>query len=103
MDTPPLAPTPSSELPTGQSPVPDRLQAAFAFAQRRTLERLTTPARQVYGWLQDNPEWHGRADIVAGSGIAIEQWREAIAELLGARLVEATGSRRVLMYRLVTR
>ena len=88
---------------SGRAPVPERLEAAFAFAQNRTLERLGIPARQVYDWLQDNPEWHGRADIVAGSGIDIEQWREAIGELLGARLIEATGSRRITMYRVRTR
>ncbi|MBI4199722.1 MAG: hypothetical protein HY535_04540 [Chloroflexi bacterium] len=98
--------SPPSARPTpprpGRAPVPDRLQAAFDFAQGRTLERLSPPARQVYDWLQDNPEWHSRADIVAGSGIAIEQWREAIGELMGARLVEATGSRRIMMYRVGT-
>jgi hypothetical protein len=78
--------------------VPERLQSAFAFAQDRILQRLSPPARQVYDWLHDNPEWHGRADIVAGSGVAIEEWREAIGELMGARLVEATGSRRIMMY-----
>jgi hypothetical protein len=56
----------------------------------------------VYEWLKDNPEWHGRADIVTGSGIAIEQWAVAIGELMGAQLVEATGSRRIMMYRVTT-
>ena len=100
------APSPPSIRPIpsrlGRARVPERLEAVFAFAQKRTLERLSEPARKVYDWLQDNSEWHGRADIVAGSGIDIEQWREAIAELSGAQLIEATGSRRITMYRVRT-
>ena len=87
----------------GRDQVPERLQVAFAFAQRQALARLSPPARKVHEWLQDNPEWHGRADIVAGSGIAIEQWADAIKELMGTRLVEATGSRRIMMYRVAAR
>lgn len=100
------APSPPSVRPIpsrpGRARVPERLEAVFAFAQKRTLERLSEPARKVYDWLQDHSEWHGRADIVAGSGIDIEQWREAIAELSGAQLIEATGSRRITMYRVRT-
>ncbi len=89
----------SSQGQGGRPGVPDRLQAAFAYAQLLTLERLSPAARQVYQWLQDNPEWHGRTDILDGSGIGIEHWQAAINELMCARLVQATGSRRIMQYR----
>jgi len=55
--------------------------------------------KQVLEWLRDNPEWHGRGEILAGSGVAIEDWQDAIGQLLNSKYVEAAGNRRLTQYR----
>ena len=75
----------------------ERLGAALQF--RLPEERLQPAAKQVLEWLRDNPEWHGRAEILAGSGVAIEDWQNAIGQLLSSKYVEATGYRRLTQYR----
>jgi hypothetical protein len=75
----------------------DRLRRALSFNLPE--EHLRPPAKQVLEWLRDNPEWHGRAEILAGSGVPIEDWQDAIRQLLNFKYVVASGNRRLTQYR----
>ena len=59
------------------------------------------PIDQILAWLEAHPGWHGKAEIVAGSGIDETDWKKAIDELLKEGFVERQGERRGTRYRAV--
>lgn len=57
------------------------------------------PIDQILAWLEAHPGWHGKAEIVAGSGIDEADWKKAIDELREEGFVERQGERRGAQYR----
>ena len=59
----------------------------------------SVPIDQILAWLEAHPGWHGKAEIVAGSGIDEADWKKAIDELLEEGSIERKGERRGAKYR----
>jgi len=57
---------------------------------------------RILAWLSANPGWHGRDDILKGTGIDSEAWKDMITHLLKDGKIEKTGQRRGTKYREVT-
>ena len=59
----------------------------------------SVPIDQILAWLEAHPGWHGKAEIVAGSGVDEADWKKAIDGLLDEGFVERRGERRGTRYR----
>ena len=59
------------------------------------------PSRAIAEYLKARPGWHGKADVLAATGITDGQWNVAIADLMSGGKVERQGERRGTRYRLI--
>ncbi|WP_419594736.1 hypothetical protein, partial [Thiolapillus sp.] len=59
------------------------------------------PIDQILAWLEAYPGWHGKKEIVGGSGINETDWKKAIGYLLEEGFVERQGELRGAKYRAV--
>ncbi len=57
------------------------------------------PIDQILAWLEAHPGWHGKREIVNGSGIDETDWKKAIDWLLVEGFIERQGERRGARYR----
>jgi hypothetical protein len=109
-------PTPTTKAPVQQPRMPwvenqDGVQPA---EEQPTYEAETVPelkaaaakppaygdaAAAVLRWLEVNPGWHAKTEIIEGSGIDSRSWTKTINSLLGNRLIDRTGNRSATRYR----
>lgn len=62
-------------------------------------QRRTEAIDQILTWLEAHPGWHGKREIVDGSGIDETDWKKAIDWLLVEGFIERQGERRGARYR----
>lgn len=59
-----------------------------------------TPTTAIIGFLSAHDGWHGKADVLAATGITDGQWNAAIVDLIAGGRVERQGERRGARYRI---
>lgn len=68
-------------------------------AEPRTQYQATDAPSQILSWLKSNPGWHGKSEVIEGSGCNPKEWLKAIKALLDEGRIEKKGQRRGTKYR----
>jgi hypothetical protein len=77
-------------------------QSIFTFEKTSTGDRSTYSGASVaiLDYLNRQPGWRAKAEVLAATGIAEGQWKAAIDELIGAGEIDRQGEKRGTRYRI---